>query len=100
MIVNGGPDTPPISGLRKAAIVLLVLGEQVGAEVLKVLEENEVEVLTREVAKIQKVSSEDCDQVLEECYQMTLARDYVIKGGVEHARRMLMNTFSPDQAKK
>ncbi len=105
MIVNG-VEAPvqalaaPMSGVRKAAAILLVLGEQVGAEVLKLLEENEVEAITREIARIQKLSSEDCEAVLEECYQMTLAHDYVIKGGIEHARRMLMSAFSPEQAKK
>jgi flagellar motor switch protein FliG len=105
MIVNG-VEAPvmalpaPMSGVRKAAAILLVLGEQVGAEVLKLLEENEVEAITREIARIQKLSSEECEAVLEECYQMTLAHDYVIKGGIEHARRMLMSTFSPEQAKK
>ena len=68
----------------------MVLGEQAGSEILKLLEENEVELITREIAKVQRVSSEDCESVLEECYQMTLARDYVIKGGVDYARKMLM----------
>ena len=38
--------------------------------------------------------------MLEEFYQMSVAHDYVIKGGVEYARKVLINAFGPDQARK
>ena len=52
---------PQISGVRKAAILTVVLGEELGPEVLKLLDEDEVEAIGREVAKLQNVSSEHAE---------------------------------------
>jgi flagellar motor switch protein FliG len=38
--------------------------------------------------------------VLEEFFQMTAARDYVVKGGVDYAKSMLITAFGPEAAKK
>jgi flagellar motor switch protein FliG len=88
-----------MSGRKKAAILTIVLGEHIGPEVLRQLDEQEVELISREVAKVQSITAEQAEGVLEECYQMVVARDYVLKGGVDYARKLLVNTFGPDQAK-
>ncbi len=91
---------PQIAGIRKAAILTVVLGEELGPEVLKLLEEDEVEAIGREVAKLQSVSNENAEYVLEECYQMVLAHDYVLKGGLDYARKLLISAYGPEHAKK
>ncbi|MEP6537498.1 MAG: flagellar motor switch protein FliG [Bryobacteraceae bacterium] len=91
---------PQIAGVRKAAILTVVLGEELGPEVLKLLEEDEVEAIGREVAKLQSVSAENAEYVLEECYQMVLAHDYVLKGGLDYARKLLISAYGPEHAKK
>ncbi len=91
---------PQISGLRKAAVLTVVLGEELGPEVLKLLDEDEVEAIGREVAKMQNISSETAESVLEECYQMVLAHDYVLKGGIDYARKLLISAYGPEHAKK
>lgn len=89
-----------IPGLRKAAILLVTLGEQVGAEILRHMDEDEVEAIGREVAKITSVPPDQAEAVLEEFYQMTVAHDYVLKGGIDYARKILINAFGPEHAKK
>jgi flagellar motor switch protein FliG len=91
---------PHVSGPKKAAILTIVLGEQIGPEVLKLLDEDEVELIGREVARMTAISPEQAEGVLEECYQMVLAHDYVLKGGLDYARKLLMTAFGPEQAKK
>src|SRR3982751_406688 len=91
---------PQISGLRKAAILTVVLGEELGPEVLRLMDEDEVESIGREVAKMHNISSEQAEYVLEECYQMVLAHDYVLKGGLDYARKLLITAFGPEQATK
>ncbi len=91
---------PHIPGIRKAAILTVVLGEELGPEVLKLLEEDEVEAIGREVARLQSVTSENAECVLEECYQMVLAHDYVLKGGIDYARKLLIAAYGPEHAKK
>jgi flagellar motor switch protein FliG len=98
MIVNVGTELTP--GIQKAATLLVILGDQVSGEIIKQLDEDEVQQVSREVARISAISSEQAESVLEEFYQMTLAHDYVLKGGVDYARKLLMNAFGPEAARK
>jgi len=76
------------------------MGEGASSEVLKFLEEDEVQHLGREIAKLHAITSEQADGVLEEFYQMLVARDYVMKGGIDFARKVLVTAFGPESAKK
>src|SRR3954470_21763727 len=89
-----------IPGIRKAAILVVMLGEEASAELLKQLEEEEVQLLGREVARLNAISAEQCESVLEEFHQMALAHDYVVKGGIDYARKLLNTAYGPDAAKK
>jgi flagellar motor switch protein FliG len=88
------------SGLQKAAVLLIVLGDQVGAELIKHLSEDEIQLVTREVARLKNISPNQAEAVLEEFYQLTSARDFIAKGGVDYARNMLMNAFGPETTKR
>ena len=44
--------------------------------------------------------AEQAESALEEFYQMTVAHDYVLKGGIDYARKMLINAFGPEHARK
>jgi flagellar motor switch protein FliG len=89
-----------VSGLRKTAILMITLGPEVAAEVMKHLDEDEVQLIGREVARVTSLPSDLAEKVLEEFYEMAVAHDYVLKGGIEYARKVLVNAFGPDQAKK
>jgi flagellar motor switch protein FliG len=87
-------------GVRKAAILMVVLGEATSAELLKQLDEDEVQQIGREIARIISITSEQSEAVLEEFYSMSMAHDYVLKGGMDYARKILISAFGPEQAKK
>jgi flagellar motor switch protein FliG len=89
-----------LPGIRKAAILLIVLGDQISGEILKLMDEEEVQTLGREVARVVSISNDQSESILEEFYQMSVARDYVLKGGIDYAKKMLMNAFGPDQAQR
>jgi len=99
MITNTEKPTNMIPGLRKAAILVVVLGEEAGAAILSQLDEDEASLLSREIARLTPVTSEVAEAILEEGYQMALAHDYVLKGGMDYARKLLMNAYGPEQAK-
>jgi len=63
MIPGANPliSTQNIPGARKAALLSVLLGEDVSGEVMKNLEEDEVHIIGREMARIQSVSSEEAD---------------------------------------
>jgi flagellar motor switch protein FliG len=89
-----------VPGLRKAAILVVTLGEEASAEVLRQLDEGEVQELGREIARLNAVTAEQAEAVLEEFHQMSLAHDYVIKGGIDYARKLLNAAYGPEAAKK
>ena len=87
-----------LAGIRKAAILMIILGDQTSAEILRQLDEEEVQSIGREVARITSINNDQADAILEEFYQMSIARDYVLKGGIDYARKMLLNAFGPEHA--
>lgn len=93
-------DFESLSTLRKAAMLLIVLGEQTSADLLQHLSEDEVQKVSREVAKITAISSEHAEAVLHEFHNISTAGDYVARGGIDYARKLLLRAFNPDQAKK
>ncbi len=100
MIQNVESADPPMPGIRKAAILLITLGENTSAEILKQMDEDEVHALSREIARISSITSEQAETLLEEFYGMAVAHDYVLKGGIDYARKMMINAFGPEAAKK
>lgn len=100
MIQNLESANVPTPGLRKAAVLMVILGDQISAEILKQMDEEEVQLLGREVARISSISNDQAESVLEEFYQMTMAREYVLKGGIDYAKKILMNAFGPEHAKR
>src|SRR5438445_6436428 len=101
MITN--PEKSPeviLSGIRKAAILLVTVGDQASAEFVRQLNEDEVQMVSREIARIGTITAEHAEVVLEEFYQMSMARDFAVKGGLEYARNMLVSAFGPETAKK
>jgi flagellar motor switch protein FliG len=102
MIANAAPkqQSEPPTGMRKAAMLLILLGDKVSAEMVKQLSDDEVQLVAREVARLESISSEDAEALLEEFYQMTMAHDFVVRGGMDYAKKMLMTAFGPEVAKK
>ncbi len=88
------------SGARKAAILSLVLGEEVSGAVFKYLREDEVERIAREVAAVGTVPADASEKILEEFHQMSLAASYVTIGGMEYAQKMLVKALGPETARR
>jgi flagellar motor switch protein FliG len=93
-----GPPHPTLSGLRKAAILILALGEEASTEIFKHLEEDEIEKIAKEIAALGPVPSETGERVVEEFRQLTRAANFVTRGGVDYARRLLERSFGKDDA--
>jgi hypothetical protein len=88
------------TGLQKAAMLLVSLGEECSAEILKHLSEDEVDAITRAITRLPNINSQQAESVLNEFHQMTVAQDFVMKGGMDYARKMLSKAFGPEVAKR
>jgi flagellar motor switch protein FliG len=89
-----------LKGSQKAAALLIALGPEVSAEVLKHFRETDIEALTFEIFQLEKVTEETKGEVLEECYHMAVARDFITSGGAEYARDMLVRALGKDKAQE
>lgn len=85
-----------IRGVQKAAMLLISLGDQASAKIVCQLSDDEVQRVSKEVARIRSISADQLETVLEEYHNLTLANDYVVSGGLEYARKMLVAAFGPD----
>ncbi len=100
MVNISGSDVDQIPGLRKAAILLVMLGDEASSLIMRNLDEDEIQEVSREIARVQSLTPEEAEGVLEEFYQMSVARDYVVKGGIEYARKLLVTTFGSEHAQR
>jgi flagellar motor switch protein FliG len=100
MVKTSGSDTERIPGLRKAAILMVMIGDEASSHILRHLDEDEVQEISREIARVGSLTSEEAEGVLEEFYQMAVAHDYVVKGGIDYAKKILISAFGPEHAKK
>lgn len=89
-----------LNGVRKAAILTVLVGEEASGELFKHLSEDEIEQIAREVASLGPVPATMATEVLEEFHQMWKAAEYVTQGGVEYASRLLVKSLGPDLAKR
>ncbi|HXJ96868.1 MAG TPA: flagellar motor switch protein FliG [Terriglobia bacterium] len=88
-----------ISGLQKAAMLMVMLGDKAAASIYRQLPQEEVEELTREIARIGVVSPDVGNQILDEFNKLTLAHEYVDKGGADYAHKLLVGAFGESTAK-
>lgn len=83
---------------RKSAIMLTLLGEEAAVGVVKHLDEEHIETLTLEIARLEKVTPDQRDQIINEFHEMAMAQDYIAEGGVEHARKVLEAALGNEKA--
>ena len=87
-----------LTGIQKAAILMISLGSERSSEVIKHLGDAEIEQLTLEMANVRKVSPDNRDNVVEEFHQMCVANDYISQGGIEYAREVLEKALGESRA--
>ncbi|UCE60339.1 MAG: flagellar motor switch protein FliG [Phycisphaerales bacterium] len=85
-------------GMTKAAILLLALDSACSAAVMRQLDPETIEELTREIAQLDIVTAELRGKVMEEFYNLALANQYMSQGGIAYARSLLEKVLSPEQA--
>lgn len=90
----------PMPGIRKAAIFLVLLGDEAAANLFRYLSEEEVQEISKEISRLGKIEPESADLVLDDYYKMTLARTYMARGGVEFAKKLLLKAFGADTSRK
>jgi flagellar motor switch protein FliG len=86
------------AGLRKAAILLVQLGQDNAAKLLSHLRESEVEAISSEIANLSALSVDETITVLEEFRDLVDAQAHVKRGGPAFARALLEDSLGHDRA--
>lgn len=89
-----------MAGLKKAAILLISLGTETSAEIMRLLPENVIQKISYEIANIDYVKPEERDAIMEEFLEMSQAREYIIDGGINYARNLLNKALGAQRAKE
>jgi flagellar motor switch protein FliG len=88
-----------LDGRQKAAILLVSLGPDRAAQIFGHLKEDEIESLSLDMAKLNQVPADVCQEVIGELVDTCLAQRYMAEGGVEYAREVLERSLGPERAR-
>jgi flagellar motor switch protein FliG len=107
-VAVAGPATPAASsrkkaftsanGRRRAAALLIALGPELAAEILKSLPEEDIGRLTWEIVGIGQLNPEEREDIMTTFYETVVGRDFVSVGGLEYAQDMLQRAVGKDRA--
>ena len=91
-------DLQNITGRRKAAALLISLGSELASQVLKTMREDEVELITREIVRMERLPAEMRDAILQSVYEDAMSRQFITAGGSDYARDLLARTLGTQKA--
>jgi flagellar motor switch protein FliG len=89
-----------LTAVQKAAIALVAFGPEVSALVLKDMHEQDLEKITIEIANLRDVSPEVEEEIIRECHQIFMARQYISQGGIDFAKEILEKAVGVQRASK
>ncbi|MBS3908374.1 MAG: flagellar motor switch protein FliG [Actinobacteria bacterium] len=98
--IRSGGLKQGVSDRQKAAILLLALGPDLSAQVLKRLNEGEVELLVAEIAHVEKLPQGVTDKVLSEFHDLYEAQGFITSGGLEYASDILERALGKNKARE
>ncbi len=88
------------AGVRKAAILLVILGEDAASQIYRHLPPAEVERISQGIAALNAVDAETALKVLEEFERLVMAGDYLAQGGKDYANKLLVKAFGEQGARE
>ena len=92
--------TEELTGLRKAAILLVQLGQDQASRILQTMPQAEMEELVAEIARLQHVEHHIAEQVVTEFAETAAARSLAAQGGLAYARELLEEGLGYDRARE
>ncbi|HEX3663550.1 MAG TPA: flagellar motor switch protein FliG [Acidobacteriaceae bacterium] len=87
-----------LTGVRKAAIFLVAVGDELGRKILQNLAEPDVRRLTEQIAELRAIPPEVSLEVIEEFHEMLETQQFMMHGGLDYASKLLVDTFGKQRA--
>ncbi|MBO1751259.1 flagellar motor switch protein FliG [Actinotalea sp. BY-33] len=91
--------TAMLTGVQKAALVLIQLGREQASRVMAQFDDAEIEELTTEIARLERIDSAVADTVVEEFHLLTLGgQRFSGRGGLAYAQQVLEASVGRERA--
>jgi flagellar motor switch protein FliG len=87
-----------LANRTKAAILMMVLGPELSGEIIKYLNDVDIEILGLEVARLEKVYPDVRQAVIDEFYELAVAQEFIAEGGLGNAKAVLESAFGSTRA--
>ena len=91
-------ETEKLQGRKKAAALLITMGRDRSAEVLRHLSDEDIERLTWEISAMGELKPDQRRHVIEEFEESAVARNVISLGGLEYAEELLRLALGDDKA--
>ena len=98
MAAMGSNEYAYLTNAQKAAAIMVSLGAETASKIYKNLRENEIEQLTYEIARLNPLSSDTLEKVMNDFYGVCLAQQVLTEGGMDYAREVLEKAFGSQMA--
>ncbi len=100
LTAEAGFEASALPGLRKAAILVMAVGEELAATLFQSLNEGDLQKVTNELTRLGKVPSTQMTQVLTEFYGLLETQQFMVRGGPQYAMKLLTEAFGAEKAKE
>lgn len=91
-------DGQSITGVQKAAVLVIALGPEKSSQIFKHLKEEEIEELTLEIANTRSITPQLKEEIINEFYEVCLAQQYIAEGGIGYAKDLLEKALGEEKA--
>lgn len=85
---------------KMAATLFVLIGEELASEVLRYLNEAEIELISKEISNVGTIPADEAEKSAEQMYQMLVANRFVSEGGVDYAKKVLLRALGSGPAKR
>lgn len=92
------PVMTDLTGVQKAAVVLMQLGQPAAVAVMRHLSEIEAEEVAAEIVRLRTVGPEVAERVIEEFHTLSISGRTPARGGQELAEGLLEGAFGAERA--
>lgn len=82
----------------RAAAIVVALGAARASEIYKHLSDEEVEKLSLEVAKLERLTPDELQEIVDDFYGLCVTKKVIAEGGALYARDVLEKAFGPQLA--
>ena len=97
---QAGFQPAEIPGLRKAAILMVAIGDELAKTLFLSLSEKDVRRVTEEITRLGDIPAAQLTEVLTEFYGLLETQQYMVRGGPDYALKLLTEAFGQTRAEE